>query len=173
MFDTDMNTIKKTNTILIAIGAILTLSFAGVTPVSAVDASGSDSGGGSGDAGGNAPKDNPDNSTAKTKCIILPAEWCQPKSATNPQGGDEKGVDPKDSSTIISLLKLLLYVMAAGVGVTAVAAIVWAAILYSSASDNASQVEKAKDIIKQVVWGLVLFALMGVILNFLVPGGVL
>lgn len=132
----------------------------------AVDAaSGANSGGNSGANGANSggQADNPDNTAAPTHCIVLPKDWCSKNKAGT----------PTQSQNVVNVLKFVLYVMAAGVGVAAVAAIVWAAILYSSASDNASQVEKAKDIIKQVVWGLVLFVLMGFILNFLIPGGVL
>jgi hypothetical protein len=62
--------------------------------------------------------------------------------------------------------------MTAGVGVLAVLGVVWAAVLYTTADDRADQVKKAKDMIWNVVFGLIAFGLMYALLNFLIPGGI-
>ncbi len=62
--------------------------------------------------------------------------------------------------------------MTAGIGILAVGGILYASILYASASDNMEQTKKAKDIIKQVVIGIIAYAAMYLFLNFLIPGGI-
>lgn len=73
---------------------------------------------------------------------------------------------------IWALLLIAINIMTAGVGVLAVAGIVYGSIMYTTAEDKADQVKKATDIITNVVIGLVVFALMWAGLNFLIPGGV-
>lgn len=73
---------------------------------------------------------------------------------------------------IWALLLIVINVMTAGVGVLAVGGIVYGAILYTTAEDKADQVNKAVDIIRNVIIGLITFALMWAGLNFLIPGGV-
>ena len=84
--------------------------------------------------------------------------------------------DTKDgnlkNNAIWQVLIIALNVMMAGVGILAVAGIVYGAVLYAAAGDNAGQVTKAKGIILNVVLGLVAFGLMYTLLNFLIPGGV-
>ena len=58
-----------------------------------------------------------------------------------------------------------------GVGIVAVGGIVYGAILYASAADNQAQVTKALEVIRNVVIGLVAYALMYVLIEFLIPGG--
>jgi amino acid transporter len=70
------------------------------------------------------------------------------------------------------LLVFAIKIMTAGVGILAVGGIAWGAILYASASDSAEQTKKAKDIIRNVVIGVICYALMYLVLNFLIPGGV-
>lgn len=74
---------------------------------------------------------------------------------------------------VMELLKWVLKAMVALVGIAAVGGVIWAGILYLSASDNASQVKQAKTIIVDVAIGLIAFGLMFLVLNWLVPGGVL
>lgn len=75
-------------------------------------------------------------------------------------------------NAIWKLLILVLNIMLAGVGVLAVAGVVWAGFLYVTAADSAEQVKKAKGIISNVVIGLITFGLMYSGLNWLIPGGV-
>jgi hypothetical protein len=87
---------------------------------------------------------------------------------TCPQGGGESAQD----SGAWGILLLALNIMTAGIGILAVGGIVYGAILYASSEENASQVQKAKDIIKNVVIGLAAYGAMYLFLNFLIPGGI-
>lgn len=77
-----------------------------------------------------------------------------------------------ENNGIWALLLIALNIMTAGVGILAVGGIVYGAILYTTAEDKADQVNKAIGIIQNVVIGLVMFALMYALLNFLIPGGI-
>jgi len=50
---------------------------------------------------------------------------------------------------------------------------VYGSILYTSAGGNPEQVKKARTIFTNVVIGVVAFAGMWALLNFIIPGGVL
>lgn len=80
--------------------------------------------------------------------------------------------DPLEKSALWSVLTLVLNVMLGGVAVAAVGGLVYGAIMYASAQDNASQVQEAIGIIRNVVIGLVMFMLMWAGIQYLVPGGV-
>jgi hypothetical protein len=86
--------------------------------------------------------------------------------------GTVKPNDTVSSSGIWGVLLFVLKIMTAGVGVLAVLGVVWAAVLYTTADDRADQVKKAKDMIWNVVFGLIAFGLMYALLNFLIPGGI-
>jgi hypothetical protein len=75
-------------------------------------------------------------------------------------------------SAIWQILTLVLKIMTAGVGVVAVGGFVWASLLYTSARQEAAQVEKAKEMMRQISFGLIAYALMYMLLNFLIPGGI-
>ena len=72
---------------------------------------------------------------------------------------------------IFSVLNIVLTVMTYGVGILATVGIVSAGYQYLTAKDDVSQMQKAKSRIFQVVIGLVLYALLWLILEFLLPGG--
>lgn len=92
--------------------------------------------------------------------------------------GDGKSTDPNDptggleNSGLWGLLLLILNVMTAGVGILAVGGIVYGSVLYTTAADKAEQTKKAIGIITNVVIGIVAYALMYLVLNFLIPGGI-
>lgn len=67
------------------------------------------------------------------------------------------------------LLEFILGTLTFAVGVPAAGGLVWAGILYASADGNAEQVKKAKDMIRNVVVGLVVFAVMALALQWLFP----
>ena len=71
---------------------------------------------------------------------------------------------------VIGLLKFVIWVMTAGVGVLAVGGIVWGAILYTSSGQSQENTKKGIEIIKNVVIGLLLYVFMFAIINFLIPG---
>lgn len=77
-----------------------------------------------------------------------------------------------ENNGVWGLLLIVINILTAGVGLVAVGGIIYGAVLYASAEDRSDQVNQAKQIITNVVIGLVLFALMWALLNFIVPGGV-
>lgn len=81
------------------------------------------------------------------------------------------GQSAKDSG-VWGILLLVLNILTAGVGIVSVGSIGYAAILYSSAGDNPAQVKEAKDIIKNVIIGIVAYGGMYLLLNFIIPGGI-
>lgn len=90
-------------------------------------------------------------------CSVLPDSLCGPDAGGN---------------GIMGILKLGIQILSAGVGVVAVGAFIWAGILYASAGDSAESVSKAKDMMKNTAIGLVVFGVMFLALNWLIPGGV-
>ena len=77
-----------------------------------------------------------------------------------------------DGGVIFGLLKWVLRIMTAGVGIAAVGGVAWGALLYTTAESKPEQTKKAISIITNVVIGIAAYALMFVFLNYLVPGGV-
>ena len=58
------------------------------------------------------------------------------------------------------------------VGVAALAGVVYGAVLYTTAGNSVEQVKKAKGVFTNIALGVVAFALMYALLNFLIPGGI-
>jgi hypothetical protein len=77
-----------------------------------------------------------------------------------------------EETGIWKILILVLNIMTGMVALAAVGGIVYAAILYATAEDKSAQVQKAKETMFNVIIGLVLFAGMYAILQFLIPGGI-
>ena len=105
---------------------------------------------------------------ADLECAILPDSFCAVADKDLPKG--ERATSK--NSAVFMVLEWVLGILTAGIGVVAIGAFVYAGIMYSSASGNAEQVKKAKDIMLQTVIGLVVFAGMGVVLVYLIPGGI-
>jgi hypothetical protein len=72
-----------------------------------------------------------------------------------------------------NILKLVLMILTIMIGIVAVGGIVYGAILYSSARDNSSQTQQAITIIRNIVFGLLLYGFMIAIINWLIPGGLI
>lgn len=70
-----------------------------------------------------------------------------------------------------SLLLTAINILTAGVGIAAVGGIVYGSILYTSAGGNQDQTKKAIEFIRNVIIGIIAYALMFSALNFIVPGG--
>lgn len=87
------------------------------------------------------------------------------------EGDGSGGGGQAQGTGIWYILLLVINIMTAGVGVLALAGIVYGAVLYTSAGGNAEQVKKAMGIFTNVVIGVVAFAGMYALLNFLIPGG--
>lgn len=94
---------------------------------------------------------------------VLPIPGCD---GTNP---DEE-VDGQ--AVIFGIIKIVIQIMTAVIGIVAVGAVIFGAILYGTSGDNPENLKKAKGIWMNVVIGLMLFAFMVAITNFLIPGGV-
>lgn len=122
---------------------------------------------------------NIDDSTSKSV-----KEQCKKANLYSGEGSKCAGVDTsiiggamckegEEGGVIFSLLKWVLGIMTAGVGITAVGGIAYGALLYTTAESKPEQTKKAIGIITNVVIGLVAYALMAVLLNFIIPGGVI
>lgn len=74
---------------------------------------------------------------------------------------------------IAEILRQFIFILSVGVGIVAVGGIVFGAVLYASARDNASQTQKAVEIIRNTVIGIILYVFMVSLVNWLVPGGVI
>ncbi len=80
---------------------------------------------------------------------ILPADWC-----------------------VADILELVLSILVYGLGAAAVVGVIIAGVLYMTARDDMAQVAKAKTRLIEIVVGLIAWALMSTLLNWLIPGGV-
>lgn len=103
---------------------------------------------------------------AEVQCSVLPDSFC--KAATN----DAKGPATSKNSAIFMVLQWAIALLAGLAGVAAIATFVYAGIMYSSASGNAELVKKSKDLMLQTVIGLAAFAVLAVVLTWLIPGGI-
>lgn len=86
--------------------------------------------------------------------------------------GGEKEADNLEDTGLWNILLIVVNFLVAGVGVLATGGIVYGAVLYASSGGNPDQVKKARKVFTDVVIGVIAFAGMYIILNFLVPGGV-
>lgn len=76
-------------------------------------------------------------------------------------------------SVIAGILKVFITVLSALIGVAAVGGIAWSAMQYASAQDNQGNVTAARERIRNIIIGLLLYGFMIAIINWLVPGGVI
>lgn len=74
---------------------------------------------------------------------------------------------------IWALLIIAINIITFGIGLAAVAGIVWGAIMYTTASGKPEQVKKANMIIANTVLGLIVYAAMYAFMNFIIPGGLI
>ena len=109
---------------------------------------------------------------------VVTSAACDPDAAnccgdveTSIIGCEQTGGDGVENSGVWGILLLAINILTAGIGVVAVAGIVYASILYASAGGNAEQTKKAMGIIGNIVIGVIAFAGMWALLNFLIPGG--
>ena len=80
-------------------------------------------------------------------------------------------VKDQTGSPVIAFLVLGIQILTGAVGVVAIGALVYAGMMYSSASGDTGQITKAKEIIRNTIIGLILFGTIALLLNFLIPGG--
>jgi len=93
-----------------------------------------------------------------------------PDKDGNCSDGSKPTVDLEDTGAW-GILLLAINILSAGVGVVAVGGVIYGSILYTSAGGSPEQVKKAMSIITNVVIGILAYALMFSLLNFLIPGG--
>lgn len=81
--------------------------------------------------------------------------------------------DGEGATALGNVLRVFVIVLSIGVGIAAVGGIAYSAVQYAGASDNEGNVSAAKDRIRNIVIGLLVYGFMVVIVNWLVPGGVI
>lgn len=101
---------------------------------------------------------------ADLQCSVLPQSICN-------MAKNKSGTSSSDSA-ILSLLEWVLAILTGGVGVLAVGMFAFAGIMYSSSDGDAGKVKKAKDLMLNTVIGLIVFAVMAIAIEWLIPGGV-
>jgi len=84
-----------------------------------------------------------------------------------------KGDGSINQNPIISLLRLVLQVASAGVGLVVAVMIIVAGIQYSSAQGNPQLIQAAKQRLMNAIIGLVMYIFAFALLNYLVPGGLI
>jgi len=102
-------------------------------------------------------------SAADLECGILPSSLCN--AATE---GDSDNIE---DTGVWKLLNLVVVIMTAGAGILALGGIIYGAVMYTTAGGNQEQVKKARGILTNVVIGIVAFAAMFALLQWLLPGG--
>lgn len=100
------------------------------------------------------------------ECSVLPQSICDQADKDNPTSNIT-------DSGVWGLLLLTVRVMVVGAGIAAVGGIVYGAVMYTTAGGNQEQVKKARGIITNVVIGVIAFAAMFALLEWLLPGGAL
>ena len=89
---------------------------------------------------------------------------------TNIIGGGE--VEVSDGQGIYAILRLIVTILTYGLGVAATIGVVISGVMYLTAKDSPDKVAAAKKRLIEVVLGLVAWAMMAAVLNWLIPGGV-
>lgn len=74
---------------------------------------------------------------------------------------------------ISEIIKIAITVLTVLIGIVATGGIAYAAVLYASARDNQSQVNESMVILRNIVIGILLYGFTIVIINWLLPGGVI
>ena len=91
-------------------------------------------------------------------------------------GGAETSViscDGTGSTAIINIIKQVIKILTAGIGIAAVGAVIYGAFLYTTSEGSPDKIKKAREIWTNTVIGLLMFAFMVLITNFIIPRGVL
>ena len=98
----------------------------------------------------------------------------EPVMAASCGGADTSVIECSGTgeAAIVDVIKTVIGILAVGVGILAVGTTILGGILYSMSGDNPEQLKRAKTIWINTVIGLILFAFLVAITNFLIPGGV-
>lgn len=81
--------------------------------------------------------------------------------------------DKCDGGAIFKVVSFFLKTVSAGVLVLAVIGIIICGVMLVTSRDNAGQVAKAKKRMIEIIIGIVVYALMFTVINFIIPGGVI
>ncbi|HUO61874.1 MAG TPA: hypothetical protein VMT96_00275 [Candidatus Bathyarchaeia archaeon] len=114
--------------------------------------------------GGDAPTVDGSCGQAKTNIISCDSGSCKTT------GSDGKFTG---AAVLGCVLKFGVSALTVLVGIGAVAGIVWEAIQYARAQDDQSVVSKARNRIRDIVIGLVVYIFMVAVINWLIPGGII
>ena len=90
-------------------------------------------------------------------------------------GGAETSViscEGEGSTAIINIIKQVIKILTAGVLVAAVGAVIYGAFLYTTSEGSPDKIKKAREVWTNTVIGIIMFAFMVAITNFIIPGGV-
>ena len=110
----------------------------------------------------------------QTGIISCAQEPCANKGTIGADGKCSDGTKPSgkiENNGVFGILLQAINILTAGVGVAAIGGVVYGSILYTSAGGSPEQVKKAIGIITNVVIGVIAYAFMFSLLNFLIPGG--
>ncbi len=81
--------------------------------------------------------------------------------------------DGTGSTAIINIIKQVIKILTAGVLVAAVGAVIYGAFLYTTLLEGSpDKIKKAREVWTNTVIGIIMFAFMGAITNFIIRGGV-
>jgi hypothetical protein len=80
--------------------------------------------------------------------------------------------DGCDGGAILKVVAACIKILSAGILVAATIALIVCGVMIITSRDNASQIAKAKKRMIDIIIGVVIYALMFTILNFIIPGGI-
>ena len=78
--------------------------------------------------------------------------------------------DGEGMQALAGVLRIAIFVLTVIVGIAATGGIAYSAVLYAGAQDNAGNTQKAKELIRNIVIGLIAYGFMIAIITWLVPG---
>ena len=109
-----------------------------------------------------------------TTVVIAGIVVAQPALAASCAGAYKSVIscDGEGSTALINIVKQVIQILTAGVGVAAVGAVIFGAVLYTTSEGSPDKVKKAREIWTNTAIGLLMFAFMVAITNFIIPGGV-
>lgn len=85
------------------------------------------------------------------------------------EDGTGEGVE---NTGVWGLLIMAIGILTTGVGIAALGGIIYGAVLYTSAGGSPDQIKKARTIFTNVVIGIISYAAMFALLQFIIPGGI-
>ena len=91
---------------------------------------------------------------------------------SNKEENGKKYYCDTEGSGIYKILNIVLTILTMGVGILGTLGVIIAGTQYMTAGGNEAQMAKAKKRIGEVVLGLVVYGVMYVVLQWLIPGGI-